>query len=579
MAARSTEEDEAAVENKADVVDLMDSPSVYSTDYGATYQGDSLDLLKELPDNSIDLIITSPPFALQNEKEYGNKDQDSYNDWFMKFIPEISRVLQPHGSFVLETGGAFKKGKPERSIYQWKLLTRIVEESTLKFAQDWYWYNPSKLPSPIEWVNVRKLRGVDAVTHIWWFSKELNKDPSYTDDLKDKIETIESIRSEYSGILEGSELIRIAKSILSGSQTIPESDNKSGEQAELNTIHAEQNGGPDGDQQGLEISVDSVKKLLFSVRTQEHHNWENEYEISNKEVKQVLEFCEGKSGNNPYGEEVKEILTNSLPAYWALYIHDLIIRTNKAPSVYAREAIESVENEESIRRPYPKPEVDNQRNKAVLKSYSEDQEELIETGEYNEGKRSSGHDIGNQSFANENKGSIPKNIITASNTASNTHYQRMCRKYGLDRHPARFPEAIPEKFVNLLTPDPPYDEWERGQKDHAGYLERPIVLDIFGGSNWTGKVAEEASRYWLSFEKDRTYAKTSELRFRSEQELEQLFSTDPEMRAMLALDKRPRPILDLEPFRCEHCEEIFKAHPESKAANGCCSPRCLAAQK
>jgi len=80
-------------------------------------------------------------------------------------------------------------------------------------------------------------------------------------------------------------------------------------------------------------------------------------------------------------------LANISP-YWTLYIHSLILGTNKAPRVYGKKVLAHVENGEAIRRPYPKPEVNNQRNSQVLKTYSESQEETIETGEYNEGKRS-----------------------------------------------------------------------------------------------------------------------------------------------------------------------------------------------
>ena len=147
------------------VTDLMESEAAYNSSQGASYQGDSRELLEQLPDNSIDLIVTSPPFALQHKKEYGNESQEGYNDWFMEFIPEIRRVLQPHGSFVVEIGGAFKRGIPERSDYQFKLLNRLVDEDEgeMHLAQDFYWYNPAKLPNPIEWVNVRKIRVTDAV--------------------------------------------------------------------------------------------------------------------------------------------------------------------------------------------------------------------------------------------------------------------------------------------------------------------------------------------------------------------------------------------------------------------------------
>jgi site-specific DNA-methyltransferase (cytosine-N4-specific) len=90
------------MEQESSVGHLMDSDHQYSSELGSAFQGDSRELLKELPDSSIDLIVTSPPFALQHEKEYGNEDQDGYNDWFLSFIPEVRRVLQPHGSFVVE---------------------------------------------------------------------------------------------------------------------------------------------------------------------------------------------------------------------------------------------------------------------------------------------------------------------------------------------------------------------------------------------------------------------------------------------------------------------------------------------
>lgn len=73
---------------------LMNSEAEYQTKLGAAYQGDSRDLLTELPDNCIDLVVTSPPFALQHQKEYGNEEQGSYNDWFMGFVPEMRRLLQ-----------------------------------------------------------------------------------------------------------------------------------------------------------------------------------------------------------------------------------------------------------------------------------------------------------------------------------------------------------------------------------------------------------------------------------------------------------------------------------------------------
>jgi DNA modification methylase len=524
MGPSSIEEDNTGVSDDPPVTDLLESSPVYTTELGAAFHGDSRELLKELPANSIDLIVTSPPFALQHEKEYGNEDQDTYNDWFMEFVPEIERVLQPHGSFIVEIGGAFEKGMPRRSIYQWKLLTQIVENQELEFAQDWYWYNPNKLPSPIEWVNVRKLRGVDAVTHIWWLANEINKDPAYTEDLQAKVETIRTLREDLADEITPTELSTLVEAILYGDVKLPMPD-ADGELTQT-TFSSQAETDDDAVTKDTGLTLEQVQTLLTATRELDETAWDAEYNLDPTDTTTLLELSEDDEGG--LDKDVVDILIDAVSPYTALSVLDLIVRTNKAPRVYGKEVLAALEDGTDITPPYPKPEVNNQRNDAVLKRYSDHHEELIETGEYNEGKRSSGHDIDAESFANENDGAIMKNFIEAPNTASNTQYQLLCREFGFERHPARFPRDIPEKFVNLLTPDPPYDEWERGDVGHPGVLDRPIVLDIFAGSNWTGKVAEDADRYWLSFERDEEYVRTSEFRFLSEAELQARLEDDDE---------------------------------------------------
>lgn len=145
--------------------------ALYKTPLGAFHVGDSRELLKALRDESVDLIMTSPPFALQRQKAYGNESQETYIDWLMEFVPDIKRVLKETGSFVLDLGGSYEKGKPVRSLYNFRVAIRICDEFGLKLAEDFYWFNPSKLPSPIEWVNKRKIRAKDSVNTVWWFSK------------------------------------------------------------------------------------------------------------------------------------------------------------------------------------------------------------------------------------------------------------------------------------------------------------------------------------------------------------------------------------------------------------------------
>jgi site-specific DNA-methyltransferase (cytosine-N4-specific) len=286
---------------------------LYTTRYGAAYVGDALELLQGLPDESIDLVLTSPPFALQRQKEYGNVDQNEYVDWLLSFAIEIKRVLKSSGSFVLDLGGAYRRGRPVRSLYNYRVLIRMCDDLGWNLAEEFFWFNPSKLPSPIEWVNKRKIRAKDAVNTIWWFSK--------TD--------------------------------------FPKAD---------------------------------ITKVLL-----------------------------------PYSERMKLLLQNSDKYY------------------------------------SPK-------------------------------KRPSGHDISSR-FAEDKGGAIPPNLLQIPNTESNSRYLRCCQIVGINGHPARFPEKLPEFFIHFLT--------DVGD----------TVLDIFAGSNTTGAVAEALGRRWIAFEIDRSYLATSAFRF------------------------------------------------------------------
>jgi DNA modification methylase len=286
---------------------------LYTTRYGAAYVGDALELLQGLPDESIDLVLTSPPFALQHQKEYGNVDQDEYVDWLLSFAIEIKRVLKSSGSFVLDLGGAYRRGRPVRSLYNYRVLIRMCDDLGWNLAEEFFWFNPSKLPSPIEWVNKRKIRAKDAVNTIWWFSK--------TD--------------------------------------FPKAD---------------------------------ITKVLL-----------------------------------PYSKRMKLLLQNSDKYY------------------------------------SPK-------------------------------KRPSGHDISSR-FAEDKGGAIPPNLLQIPNTESNSQYLRCCQIVGINGHPARFPEKLPEFFIHFLT--------DVGD----------TVLDIFAGSNTTGAVAEALGRRWIAFEIDRSYLATSAFRF------------------------------------------------------------------
>jgi len=286
---------------------------VYKTKLGAAYCGDSLELLKSLPDNSISLVMTSPPFALLRKKEYGNEDQSNYVEWLAQFGALVKQKLKTDGSFVVDIGGAYMKGSPTRSLYNFRVAIKFVDDLGFFLAEEFYWFNPAKLPSPIEWVNKRKIRAKDSVNNLWWFSK-----------------------TEF-----------------------PKAD---------------------------------VTKVL-----------------------------------SPYSERMKKLIKN--------------------PSAF-----------------------------------------------YKPAKRPSGHDIGS-TFGKDNGGAIPSNLISISNTESNSQYVSYSKIVGLNSHPARFPSKLPQFFIDFLT--------EEGD----------IVVDIFGGSNTTGEVAEKSNRHWLSFELNMDYVASSAFRF------------------------------------------------------------------
>ncbi len=288
-------------------------PALFQTPLGQAIVGDSGKLLPLLADESVDLVVTSPPFALLRQKSYGNTEQGQYVDWLCGFAPHVRRVLKPTGSYVIDLGGAYERGRPVRSLYQFRALIRHVDECGFFLAEEFYWHNPSKLPSPIEWVNKRKVRAKDTVNTLWWLSK---------------------------------------------------------------TPHPKAN----------------VSRVLA-----------------------------------PYSERMKTLLRDPEKFYT------------------------------------PK-------------------------------ERPSGHQI-SKGFARDNGGAIPSNLLQLPNTESNGSYLRLCKRFNVEPHPARFPVGVPEFFIKFLT-----DEGD-------------TVLDIFGGSGTTGEAAERVGRQWLTMDLEREYVRGSLFRF------------------------------------------------------------------
>ncbi len=133
-------------------------------------------------------------------------------------------------------------------------------------------------------------------------------------------------------------------------------------------------------------------------------------------------------------------------------------------------------------------------NLKILTPYKDGMKKLLERQDYNRGLRPSGHSIGD-GFLKSNKGSIPSNVLTFPNSLETKEYRDWCKKHDLPQHPARMPEKLAEFFIEFLT------------------NKNALILDPFGGSNTTGKVAEDLKRQWIYVERDPIYVQGSKGRF------------------------------------------------------------------
>jgi len=118
----------------------------------------------------VQLIFTSPPFPLNRKKRYGNLQGNEYVEWLSGFAEAFKRILKPDGSIVMEIGNAWQPRKPVMSTLAIEALLGLLDAGRFHLCQQFVCYNPARLPSPAQWVNVERIRVKDAFTHVWWMS-------------------------------------------------------------------------------------------------------------------------------------------------------------------------------------------------------------------------------------------------------------------------------------------------------------------------------------------------------------------------------------------------------------------------
>jgi len=127
------------------------------------FLGDSRKILKQLPDNSVDLIVTSPPYADQRKSTYGGITHDKYVEWILPITKELLRVLKPSGTFILNIKEKVVEG--ERSTYVMELIIEMRKQGWL-WTEEFIWHKKNSYPG--KWPN----RFRDAWERLLQFNKD-----------------------------------------------------------------------------------------------------------------------------------------------------------------------------------------------------------------------------------------------------------------------------------------------------------------------------------------------------------------------------------------------------------------------
>ncbi|WP_198342231.1 DNA-methyltransferase, partial [Pedobacter psychrophilus] len=138
------------------------------------FLGDSKEVLKKLPDNSVDLIATSPPYADQRKGTYGGIHPDKYVEWFLPISEQLFRVLKPTGTFILNIKEKVVDG--ERSIYVMELIIAMRKQGWL-WTEEFIWHKKNSFPG--KWPN----RFRDSWERLLQFNKSKNFN-MYQDEVK-----------------------------------------------------------------------------------------------------------------------------------------------------------------------------------------------------------------------------------------------------------------------------------------------------------------------------------------------------------------------------------------------------------
>jgi DNA modification methylase len=159
----------------SDIIQNLFGFSAYHTEQGALFSGEFEKVIShpvfDLLRGRIQLIFTSPPFALNNKKRYDNKQGEEYKEWLIGYAQLFRDLLTDDGSLIIELGNAWEPGFPVMSTLALEALLDLKRKGDFYLCQQFVVNNPARLPSPAQWVTIKRKRLTDSFTHIWWLSK------------------------------------------------------------------------------------------------------------------------------------------------------------------------------------------------------------------------------------------------------------------------------------------------------------------------------------------------------------------------------------------------------------------------
>lgn len=138
------------------------------TNLGKYFWGDSLSVMRDIPDGSVDVVICSPPFEGDSNICDADRMGERFVDWFARFFNEFERLLPTQGVVAFELGGLWLDDASGKSIQQSSFLRYLISRGW-KLIQEFFYFNPQLLrPQP----NVGLPRLPDSITPIWVMSRE-----------------------------------------------------------------------------------------------------------------------------------------------------------------------------------------------------------------------------------------------------------------------------------------------------------------------------------------------------------------------------------------------------------------------